>query len=182
MAVSFRSDTGELTEANIIKANIMMLGPFDPSIIVLMEDERVLVEKGKLSIRYIDQNAELKTIKLITLFKRIIIFIVFVVIFIVVIFIVKKVIGVLFRRSAFGTQNLISGRVFRYSAQDAALKAPLVSEVKEVEEFFALKECDVAETIVRCASPLPIIRAEVGVPAAPGFVIHKKGVQVVVIE
>ena len=41
MAVSFRSDTGELTEANIIKANIMMLGPFDPSIIVLMEDERV---------------------------------------------------------------------------------------------------------------------------------------------
>ena len=155
----------------------MMLGPFDPSIIVLMEDERVLAEKGELSIRYIGQNAELKTIKLITLFKRIIIFIVF-----VVIFIVKKVIGVLFRRSAFGTQNLISGRVFRYSAQDAALKAPLVSEVKEVEEFFALKECDVAETIVRCASPLPIIRAEVGVPAAPGFVIHKKGVQVVVIE
>ena len=120
----------------------MMLGPFDPSIIVLMEDERVLAEKGELSIRsekgelsirYIGQNAELKTIKLITLFKRIIIFIVF-----VVIFIVKKVIGVLFRRSAFGTQNLISGRVFRYSAQDAALKAPLVSEVKEVEEFFVL--------------------------------------------
>ena len=65
----------------------MMLGPFDPSIIVLMEDERVLAEKGELSIRYIGQNAELKTIKLITLFKRIIIFIVF-----VVIFIVKKVI------------------------------------------------------------------------------------------
>ena len=41
MAVSFRSDTGELTEANIIKANITMLGPFDPSIIVLMEDEQV---------------------------------------------------------------------------------------------------------------------------------------------
>jgi len=78
----------------------------------------------------------------IALLKRILIFV------IVVIFIVKIVIGVLVRHIAFGTQNLISCRVFCYGAQDTALKAPLVSEVKEIEEFFALKERDVAEAIV----------------------------------